>query len=64
MPRPLELLLVPTFLKGYAFDAVVLNEENLPHPQEFDLKQRLERMVYLSDDRHIVAKYVEGTKLF
>ena len=55
---------VGTFLKGYAFDAVVLNEENLPHPQEFDLKQRLERMVYLSDDRHIVAKYVEGTKLF
>ncbi|MBE5962886.1 MAG: guanine deaminase [Lachnospiraceae bacterium] len=55
---------VGTFLKGYAFDVVVLNEEDLPHPQEFNLKQRLERMVYLSDDRHITAKYVEGNKLF
>lgn len=55
---------VGSFEKGYEFDAVILNDENLPYPQEFTPLQRLERLVYLSDDRNIIGKYVAGTKIF
>lgn len=55
---------VGRFAEGYAFDAVVLDDSLLSHPQHLGLRSRLERLVYLSDDRHIVAKYVAGIKLF
>lgn len=55
---------VGSFLEGYEFDAVILDDTNLPHPQTFTSKQRLERLVYLSDDRNIIGKYVSGTKIF
>lgn len=55
---------VGSFEKGYAFDAVILDDSNLRHPQELTVKERLERMIYLSDDRNIVGKYVEGTQIF
>lgn len=48
--------------KGYAFDAVILDDSSLLHPQELSVRQRLERAVYLSLDMTggIVGKYVEG----
>lgn len=49
--------------EGYAFDAVVLEDENLPCPYELSLHQRLERLVYLGDNRNISAKYVEGRQV-
>lgn len=55
---------VGSFVEGYAFDAVVLDDTNLPYPQELSVKERLERMIYLSDDRNIVGKYVAGEEIF
>lgn len=55
---------VGSFEKDYEFDAVILSDENLPYPQTFTPKQRLERLVYLSDDRNIIGKYVAGVKIF
>ena len=55
---------VGSFEKGYEFDAVILSDRNLPYPQEFTPLQRLERLVYLSDDRNITGKYVAGTRIF
>lgn len=55
---------VGSFEPGYEFDAVVLDDSRLLHPQELDVKKRLERIIYFSDDREIFAKYVEGEKLF
>jgi guanine deaminase len=55
---------VGSFDRGYEFDAVILDDSNLPHPQPLTPKQRLERLVYLSDDRNIVGKYVAGTRIF
>lgn len=55
---------VGSFLEGYEFDAVILDDTNLPYPQTFTPKQRLERLIYLSDDRNITGKYVSGTKIF
>ena len=42
----------------------MLDDSRLEHPQELTVQQRLERMIYLSDDREIYAKYVAGEKLF
>lgn len=49
--------------KDYEFDVVILDDSNLPHPQELSVKTRLERLIYLSDDRNIDAKYVAGKKV-
>ncbi len=53
-----------SFLEGYEFDAVILDDTSLKHPQTLTARERLERLVYLSDDRNITGKYVSGTKIF
>ena len=55
---------VGRFETGYEFDALVLDDEKLFHPQPLDLPSRLERMVYLADERNLTAKYVAGERLF
>lgn len=55
---------VGSFEEGYEMDAVVLDDSRLEHPQEMTVKQRLERMIYFSDDREISAKYVKGRKIY
>jgi len=55
---------VGAFEPGYEFDAVVLDDSNLDHPQPLSIHERLERVAYLGDDRNIYAKYVAGRKLF
>ena len=56
---------VGSFDAGYEFDAVVLDDSCLPHPQPMTVPERLERAVYLSlDARGISAKFVAGQKLF
>lgn len=54
---------VGSFEKGYEMDAVILDDTNLKHPQPLDVKKRLERMIYISDDRNITAKFVAGKKI-
>ena len=54
---------VGSFEKGYEFDAVVLNDKSFGDNSDFTLKERLERIIYLSDDRNIVANYVAGNKI-
>ena len=54
-----------SFEEGYAFDAVVLDDSVLPHPQPLTLAERMERAVYLGlDYKKITAKYVAGRKIF
>ncbi|MDR0376834.1 MAG: amidohydrolase family protein [Spirochaetaceae bacterium] len=53
-----------SFAPGYDFDALVLNDANLAAPFELSIRERLERVVYMSDDRNIAAKYVRGKSLF
>ena len=55
---------VGSFAPGYEFDAVIMDDSALLHPQPLSPKQRLERLIYLSDDRHIQGKYVSGVELF
>jgi len=55
---------VGSFEKGYEFDAVVIDDSRLPHPQELTLEQRAERAVYLGGDiKALTAKYVRGSRI-
>lgn len=55
---------VGSFESGYEFDAVVLDDSSIKHPRELSVRERLERLIYLAEDRHIAAKFVNGGKLF
>ena len=54
---------VGSFEEGYEFDVVVLDDSRLKHPQYLDIQKRLERMIYLADDRESAANYVGGRKI-
>lgn len=55
---------VGSFEKGYEFDAVVMDDSVLTHPQSLNLAERMERAVYLGlDEKNVVAKYVAGKKI-
>ena len=55
---------VGSFQKDYAFDAVILDDSFYRHPHPLSVRDRLERLIYLSDDRCIKGKYVSGRELF
>ena len=56
---------VGSFESDYEFDAIVLDDSCLEHPQQLNVLQRLERAVYLSlDVQGICAKYVNGNQIF
>ncbi|MDO4740975.1 MAG: amidohydrolase family protein, partial [Eubacteriales bacterium] len=56
---------VGSFAEGYEFDAVVLDDSSLEHPQELGLLERLERAFYLQlDAQGVCAKYAGGERLF
>ena len=55
---------VGSFEEGYEFDAVVMDDSVLVHPQELTLSERMERAVYLGlDEKKIVAKFAAGNKI-
>lgn len=55
---------VGSFESGYEFDALVINDQKLPSPKQLSLAERLERVIYLADERHLAAKYVAGKQIF
>ncbi len=55
---------VGTFLKGYEFDAVVLNDENIKSPRTLSLQERVNRLIYMPEHVTVVAKYVAGNCLY
>ena len=54
---------VGSFEKDYELDAIVIDDSRIPTVDKLGLKERLEKIIYLSDERDIVAKYVAGRKL-
>lgn len=54
---------VGSFEPGYAFDALVINDESLQIAFERSLEERIQRFIYCGDDRNIVARYVEGEEI-
>ena len=51
---------VGSFEPGYEFDAVVLTDSNIRSPKDVSVKDRLERLIYLADDRNVRATFVAG----
>ncbi|MCI7121853.1 MAG: amidohydrolase family protein [[Ruminococcus] gnavus] len=54
---------VGSFEPGFELDAVVLNDTRIVHSQNLDVRARLERMIYLADEREVRAKYVRGREI-
>ncbi|MGL6107906.1 amidohydrolase family protein [Romboutsia sp.] len=50
---------VGSFEKDYDFDALIIDDEDLNH-DNYSLLERLERFIYLGDDRNIIHRYVSG----
>jgi len=51
---------VGSFETGYDFDALVIDDSELLIDDDYSPLQRLERFVYIGDDRHITARYCQG----
>lgn len=52
-----------SFEEGFEFDAVIIDDEKLKTPNDMTIKQRLERVIYMSEQCHIDGKYVKGRKI-
>ncbi|GHV47357.1 guanine deaminase [Spirochaetia bacterium] len=53
-----------SFEKGYPFDAVVWDDSRLADYNPRTLYERVERLVSLSDDRDVAAKYIAGKPMY
>jgi guanine deaminase len=53
---------VGSFEPGYEFDAVVIDDHDLNH-DNYSLLHRLERFIYLGDDRHITHRFCRGQEI-
>lgn len=53
---------VGSFEPGYEFDALVIDDAVL-HPSEYSLLHRLERFIYLGDDRQIAHRFCRGKEI-
>ena len=53
-----------SFERGFEFDAIVIDDSVLPHPQDLTVAQGAERAVWLGGDRKgLAAKYVRGKRI-
>jgi len=52
-----------SFIEGYEFDAVVIDDSRITSSNPLTIEERLARIIYLSDDSCITGKYVRGKKI-
>lgn len=55
---------VGSFEEGYAFDAVVMDDSSVRQPRRLKVRERLERLVYLSGECRMAAKFIDGRVIF
>ena len=53
---------VGSFEPGYEFDALVIDDSCLNH-DHYSLLERLERYIYLGDDRQILHRFCRGKEI-
>ena len=53
---------VGSFEEDYDFDALVIDDANL-FPADYSILQRLERFIYVGDDRNIVHRFCRGKEV-
>lgn len=54
---------VGSFENGYDFDALVIDDSNLGYAENLTLEERIQRFIYIGDDRNIIERYVQGRKI-
>lgn len=54
---------VGSFLEGYEFDAVVIDDSRLKYPYKLQVAQRIESCIYHYENIKVVDKYVSGNKI-
>jgi guanine deaminase len=54
---------VGSFEPGYEFDALVIDDHRLGVTEGRTLEERLQRFLYIGDDRNIIARYVSGSEI-
>lgn len=54
---------VGSFENGYDFDALIIDDSSLSDINELSIEERLQKFIYIGDDRNIVERYVQGKKV-
>lgn len=54
---------VGSFEEGYDFDALVIDDSSLECGKNLSTLERLQRYIYIGDDRNIIARYVQGKEV-
>lgn len=54
---------VGSFEEGYALDALIIDDSTLGDIEGLSLEERVQRFIYIGDDRNILERYVEGKKI-
>ena len=54
---------VGSFETGYEFDAVILDDSAIPDQERLTISERLERFIYLNQEKDVKAKYVAGKQV-
>ena len=54
---------VGSFEEGYEFDAIVIDDSYFHNTKEFTIENRLERLIYLGDEKQVYEKYIKGHKV-
>ncbi|HLR35183.1 MAG TPA: guanine deaminase [Tissierellales bacterium] len=54
---------VGSFEKDYDFDALIIDDSNLGNFKKLSLEERIQRFIYIGDDRNIEERYVQGVKV-
>lgn len=55
---------VGSFMDGYEFDAVVIDDSRVRSMRQLELRERLERLLYQNANCDITKKFVKGKELF
>ena len=54
---------VGSFEKGYEFDALVIDDDDLWKDNKGSIEERIERLIYLGDGKNIIVRYAGGREL-
>lgn len=54
---------VGSFEVGYDFDALIIDDSNLGDIDELSLEERIQKFIYIGDDRNILERYVQGKRV-
>lgn len=54
---------VGSFEEGYEMDCLIIDDSNISDINKLTLEERIQKFIYLGDDRNIVERYVHGEKI-